>query len=177
MSPHGRSKLEAERLCLAAHEADLETVALRYFTVYGPGQSPDMGLRILAQAALAGRPLRVFGDGSQSRDFTFVDDIVSATRRAATVPVAGPAVNVGGGSRLSLTNTLALLSQIVARSLNVRCEGFAPGDALHTGADLSGARELLDLTPPTALADGLRAEVAWIRERAPAMERWAASAL
>lgn len=165
LSPYGWTKLEAERLCLAADGSELETVALRYFTVYGPGQRPDMGLRIFAEAALAGRPVRVFGDGSQSRDFTFVDDIVQATRAAASAPASGLAVNVGGGSRVTVTETLELLSQIVGRPLNVRHEPFAPGDARHTGADLARARGLFGFEPSTCLEEGLRAEVDWIRER------------
>lgn len=165
LSPYGWTKLEAERLTLAAHGADLETVALRYFTVYGPGQRPDMGLRIFAEAALDGRPLRVFGDGSQSRDFTYVDDIVAATYQAASAPASGVAINVGGGSRVTLIETLELLSRIVARPINIRFEQFAPGDALHTGADLTRARELLGFDPATSLADGLEAEVNWIRLR------------
>lgn len=174
LSPYGWTKLEAERLCLAADGSDLETVALRYFTVYGPGQRPDMGLRIFAEAALAGRPLRVFGDGSQSRDFTYVDDIVRATNAAASAPVSGIAINVGGGSRITLTETLELLSRIVARPLNLRHEHFAPGDALHTGADLTRARELLGFEAATTLEDGLRAEVNWIRERQAGEQRAAA---
>ncbi len=174
VSPYGWTKLEAEQLCLGANDAALETVALRYFTVYGPGQRPDMGLRIFAEAALSGRPIRVFGNGSQSRDFTFVDDIVDATVRAATAPAAGLAVNVGGGSRVTLTETLELLSELVARPLSVRHEEFAPGDALHTGADLTRARELLGFTPRVTLADGLRAEVDWVRERRQSERRMAA---
>jgi len=174
MSPYGWTKLEAERLCLAADGSDLETVALRYFTVYGPGQRPDMGLRIFAEAALAGRPLRVFGDGSQSRDFTYVDDIVRATYAAGSAPVSGIAINVGGGSRITLTETLELLSRIVARPLNLRHEHFAAGDALHTGAELTRARELLGFEPATTLEDGLRAEVNWIRQRQAGEQRAAA---
>ena len=101
VSPYGMSKLEAERICLSASGDELETVALRYFTVYGPGQRPDMGLRIFAEAAWAGRPIVVFGDGSQSRDFTYVDDIVDATCRASSAPAAGLAVNVGRAARLA----------------------------------------------------------------------------
>lgn len=165
VSPYGETKLEAERLCLDANGDELETVALRYFTVYGPGQRPDMGLRIFAEAALAGRPLRVFGDGSQSRDFTYVDDIVRATHAAASTPTSGVAINVGGGSRVTLIDTLELLSRIVARPINVRFESFAPGDALHTGADLRRAEKLLSFTPSTSLEVGLQAEVDWIKRR------------
>ena len=175
ISPYGQTKLEAERACLAADGEQLRTVALRYFTVYGPGQRPDMGLRIFAEAALAGLPLTVFGDGSQSRDFTFVQDIVAATRAAARTPAAsGIAINVGGGSRVTLTETLELLSRIVGRPLNIHYEPFAVGDARHTGADLTRASELLGFKARHSLADGLAAEVAWIRARQTADQRAAA---
>ena len=106
LSPYGWTKLGAERACLDADGSELETVALRYFTVYGPGQRPDMGLRIFSEAALAGRPLRVFGDGSQSRYFTYVGDIVRATYKAASASATGISINVGGGSRVTLIETL-----------------------------------------------------------------------
>jgi nucleoside-diphosphate-sugar epimerase len=174
LSPYGWTKLEAERQCLAANGPELETVALRYFTVYGPGQRPDMGFRIFAEAALEAKPLRVFGDGSQSRDFTYVDDIVRATYSAGSAPAAGLAVNVGGGSRVTLTETLELLSRILARPINIRYEHFAPGDAFHTGADLTRAKELLGFEPSVSLAEGLEAEVDWVRLRRRAEQREAA---
>jgi len=116
----------------------------------------------------------VFGDGSQSRDFTFVQDIVAATRAAAVAPASGMAINVGGGSRVTLTQTLELLSRIVGRPLNIHYEPFAVGDARHTGADLTRARELLGFKARHSLADGLAAEVAWIRARQAADQRAAA---
>ncbi len=165
VSPYGLTKLQAEQLCLQASEAAMEAVALRYFTVYGPGQRPDMGLRIFAEAALRGEPVTVFGDGSQSRDFTYVDDIVEATIRAASAPVAGLALNVGGGSTVTLLQTLQLIGDLVGRALDIRFEGFAPGDVRHTGADLSRARNLLGFAPATSLSDGLAAEITWLLDR------------
>ena len=166
VSPYGLTKLQAERLCLEASDAAMGTVALRYFTVYGPGQRPDMGLRIFAEAALSGEPVTVFGDGTQSRDFTYVKDIVEATIRAASAPVAGLAINVGGGSTVTLLQTLKLIGDLVGRPLDIRFEPFAPGDVRHTGADLSRARELLGFTPATSLSDGLAAEIGWLLDRA-----------
>ncbi len=162
VSPYGMSKLEAERLCLAGSGEDLETVALRYFTVYGPGQRPDMGLRIFAESAWTGRPITVFGDGTQSRDFTYVDDTVEATYRAASASGSGVAINVGGGSRVSLVEVLQLLSQITGRELDIRLAEFARGDVLHTAADLSRARQLLGFEASTPFAEGYAAEVAWV---------------
>jgi UDP-glucuronate 4-epimerase len=163
VSPYGHSKLEAEHICLAASGDRLETVALRYFTVYGPGQRPDMGLRIFAEAAWAGRPLTLLGDGTQSRDFTYVDDIVDATYRAAHAPVAGQAINVGGGSRVTLREVLSLLCELVGHPLDIREEPFARGDVRHTGADLTRAKTLLGFEARTTFAEGYAAEVDWVR--------------
>ena len=163
ISPYGRTKLEAEQLCLDASGDGLEAVALRYFTVYGPGQRPDMALRIFAEAALSDRPIRLLGDGTQSRDFTFVDDIVDATFRAAWAPAAGQALNVGGGDRVTLLEVIALLEHLTGRSVQAQVEGFAMGDVHHTGADLSRARRLLGYAPATSFADGYAREVEWLR--------------
>jgi len=163
ISPYGQSKLEAELLCLAANGEALETVALRYFTVYGPGQRPDMGLRRFAEAALAGRAIELFGDGTQSRDFTYVDDIVDATRRAADAPVAGLAVNIGGGSRITLKEVFSILEELVGRRIEIVSEPFARGDVRHTAADDSRARELLGFEAQVGFQEGYRREVEWLR--------------
>lgn len=174
VSPYGRTKLEAERECLAASGAELEMVALRYFTVYGPGQRPDMGLRLFADAALTGRPIHLLGDGTQSRDFTFVDDAVSATIKAGWAPVNGLAINVGGGSQVTLLEVFDLLRSLVGRQLDIRREEFAAGDVHHTGADLSRARDLLGYTPATGFAEGYAREVDWLRSRGTGTTRWSA---
>ncbi len=165
ISPYGETKLAAERLCLEASGRELETVALRYFTVYGPDQRPDMGLRRFAEAALAGRTIHLFGDGSQSRDFTYVDDVVEATYLAAGASAAGMAINVGGGSRVTLVEVLDLLSGLTGTALRISTEPFARGDARHTGAVLERAHELLGFRPAVGFAEGYAAEVAWLRQR------------
>ena len=167
ISPYGRTKLEAEEICLAANGPALETVALRYFTVYGPGQRPDMGLRRFAEAALAGQVVVLLGDGSQSRDFTYVDDIVDATRSAADAPAAGLAINVGGGSRITLLGVFDILGELVERPLDLVFHPFARGDVRHTAADTSRARELLGFEPRVSFAEGYRREVDWLRSRIP----------
>jgi UDP-glucuronate 4-epimerase len=167
ISPYGQTKLEAERLCLAANGPALETVALRYFTVYGPGQRPDMGLRRFAEAALAGQTIELLGDGTQSRDFTYVDDIVDATRRAADALAAGLAINVGGGSRITLLGVFDVLGELVGRPLDVVFRPFARGDVRHTAADGSRARELLGFEARVGFAEGYRREVDWLRGRIP----------
>ncbi|MHB1536390.1 MAG: NAD-dependent epimerase/dehydratase family protein [Acidimicrobiales bacterium] len=170
ISPYGRTKLEAERRCLAAAGAGIEAVALRYFTVYGPGQRPDMGLRIFAEAALTGRPIILLGDGSQRRDFTYVDDIVAATMAAADAPVSGMAVNVGGGSSVSLLDVLDLLRSFTAQELEVDVQPFARGDVRVTAADLTRARELLGFVARVPFEVGFEREVAWVRDRLEHMQ-------
>jgi len=163
ISPYGETKLEAERLCLEADGDRLETVALRYFTVYGPGQRPDMGLRRFAEAALAGRPIALLGDGTQSRDFTYVDDVVAATCSAADAPVGGLAINIGGGSRITLLEVFSLLEQLVGRRIKINHEPFARGDVRHTAADNSRARQLLGFEARIPFPEGYRREVEWLR--------------
>ncbi|MHB1615429.1 MAG: NAD-dependent epimerase/dehydratase family protein [Actinomycetes bacterium] len=165
VSPYGKSKLDAERLCLQADGDGLESVALRYFTVYGPGQRPDMALRRFIEAVVHGQTLTVLGDGRQSRDFTYVDDIVTATVAAAHAPVAGMAVNVGGGSRVVLIEAIRLIESLTGTSARIRYEEVARGDVDHTAADLGRARELLDFAAAVPFADGLAAEVAWVAGR------------
>ena len=162
LAPYGQTKLEAERICLEASGPSLEAVALRYFTVYGPGQRPDMGLRRFAEAALTGRAIELFGDGTQSRDFTFVDDIVGATALAATAPAAGMAINVGGGSRVSLLEVFSLLEELIGTPPRLLRRPFARGDARHTVADLRRSRDLLGFQAATSFRDGYTSEVDWL---------------
>ena len=170
ISPYGRTKLEAERLCLDASDDGLGCTALRYFTVYGPGQRPDMGIRIFAEAALHGRPITVLGDGTQVRDFTYVDDVVDATIAAADGPVEGMAVNIGGGSTVTLNEVIEMLEGLVGHAIDADRVGFARGDVYRTEADLTRAKELLGFNAKVGFFEGLSAEVDWIRDRIEAME-------
>lgn len=163
ISPYGETKLEAERICLGANGDGLETVGLRYFTVYGPGQRPDLGMRRFAEAALAGRPIELLGDGTQSRDFTYVDDVVTATQRAADAPAAGRAINIAGGSRITLLEVFVLLEQLIGHRIEIDAKPFARGDVRHTEADTTLARQLLDFAPKVEFADGYRREIDWLR--------------
>jgi UDP-glucuronate 4-epimerase len=159
-SPYGVTKLAAEHLCEAFHmNFGVAVVSLRYFSVYGPRQRPDMAFSIFCRAALDGRPLRVYGDGSQTRDFTYVADVVAATRAAADAPNAvGPVYNIGGGSRVSLNEAIELLESHAGRDLVVEHHDVERGDVRDTGADTTLARRDLRYEPRTAFADGLRAE-------------------
>jgi UDP-glucuronate 4-epimerase len=174
LSPYGVSKLAAEQLCqLYAANHDVHAVALRYFSVYGPRQRPDMAFRRFCEAAVARSPIEVFGDGRQTRDFTYVGDIIAATRAAA---VSGDGVyNVGGGSRVSLTSTLELLAEIAGRPLDVRHEDRESGDVQDTGADITRAGADLSFAPATDLRTGLAAEFEWVRRRHSGRVRAAAA--
>jgi UDP-glucuronate 4-epimerase len=171
LSPYGVTKLAAEQLCGLYHaEHGVATVALRYFSVYGPRQRPDMAFRRFCHAALDGAPIRLFGDGRQTRDFTYVADVVAATRAAAEKPDApGRVYNIGGGARVSLNRALELLAAVAGRPLDVRRRARETGDVLHTGADIGRAAGDLGYAPATGLEAGLRAELAWVAERASAL--------
>jgi nucleoside-diphosphate-sugar epimerase len=167
LSPYGVTKLAAEHLCvLYGTEHDVDTVALRYFSVYGPRQRPDMAFRRFCEAVVAGDPIEVFGDGRQSRDFTYVGDIVAATRAAAEADVPpGRVYNVGGGNRVSLRCALEVLAGLAGRPLDVRYAERESGDVQDTGADTSRAAAELGFAPATTLEDGLAAELDWVRSR------------
>jgi UDP-glucuronate 4-epimerase len=166
-SPYGLTKLAAEHLTRVYHAGfGVETVALRYFSVYGPRQRPDMAFHRFCRAAIAGEPLEVFGDGEQTRDFTFVGDIVSATRAAGEAPGAGGrTLNVGGGSRVSVNHALRVLVDLLGRPLDVRHVPRERGDVRDTGADIRQAAALLGFRPATAFPDGLRRELEWTLDR------------
>ncbi|HEX3201943.1 MAG TPA: NAD-dependent epimerase/dehydratase family protein, partial [Actinomycetes bacterium] len=135
------------------------------FSGYGPRQRPDMGFRRFIEAAMAGRPLVVYGDGGQTREFTYVDDVVRASLLALTAPVEMEAVNIGGGRRVSLDEALELIGEATGRRLTVERRPPLAGDARHTGADGTRAEALLGYRPETDLATGLAAQVAWVTER------------
>jgi UDP-glucose 4-epimerase len=167
------TKLAAEHLTvLYGEERRLDTVALRFFSVYGPRQRPDMAFRRFCEAIVAGAPIELFGDGGQSRDFTFVGDIVAATRAAGeTRTPPGRVYNLGGGARVSVNRALETLAGIAGRPLDVRRRERASGDVRDTGADTTRARQELGFHPKTTLESGLAAEFAWVRERAAPLTR------
>jgi UDP-glucuronate 4-epimerase len=164
LSPYGVTKLAAEQLCRLYHaNHGVDAVALRFFSVYGPRQRPDMAFRRFCEAAIAHAPIDVYGDGRQTRDFTFVGDVVAAARAAAIAEgVGGEAYNIGGGSRVSLATTLELLAGIAGRPLDVRRHARESGDVQDTGADIARARDVLGFAPATDLPAGLRAEFEWV---------------
>lgn len=159
-SPYGVTKLAAEHLCtLYAGNFGVPTVSLRYFTVYGPGQRPDMAFNRFIRAALAHAPIEVFGTGEQVRDFTFVDDVVEANIRAATEEVTPGAVfNVSGGTNVSVNEVLDILTGIAGRPLQVDRVGAVAGDVRRTGGSADRIREALGWRPTVDIDTGLRAQ-------------------
>lgn len=163
ISPYGVTKLAAEHLCtLYAREHGLSTVSLRYFTVYGPRQRPDMGFHKFIRAILQEKPLTIYGDGQQSRDFTYVDDIVAANLAAMHHGASGNVYNIGGGTRISIREVLQLLGDIIDKPIHVVYEERQHGDAAHTAADTSAARRDLGFLPAMTLKAGLRSQVEWM---------------
>ena len=162
-SPYGTTKLAGEHLCNLYHgNYGVQALALRYFSVYGPRQRPDMAFSVFCRAVLRREPLRIFGDGRQTRDFTYVGDVVQATRAAALAPsVAGEVFNIGGGSRISLAHTVEVLERLVGRHLLVELDRKWEGDVRHTGADTSRARARLGFEPTTDLHKGLQLQFEW----------------
>ncbi|OYC97466.1 NAD-dependent epimerase/dehydratase family protein [Microbacterium sp. Yaish 1] len=164
-SPYGVTKLAAEHLCrLYAANHGLSTVSLRFFTVYGPRQRPDMAFTRFLSAALEGDPISVYGTGEQTRDFTFVDDIVEAVARAATAEVSpGSVYNVSGGGSHSVNDVLDVIEKLVNRPLDVRRSAPAVGDVQRTSADTSAIARDLDWRASTDLTAGLAAQLEWVR--------------
>jgi nucleoside-diphosphate-sugar epimerase len=164
VSPYGVTKLAAEHLCMLYFvNHQVPAVALRYFTVYGPRQRPDMAFHRFLKAAHFGQPIALYGDGEQTRDFTFVLDAAAATAQAGVTGVPGRVYNIGGGSRVSVNQVLALIEQIVGKPLQIRREAPQKGDMRDTYADTSLAQADLGFRPKTTLADGLAAEYAWLQ--------------
>lgn len=164
LSPYGVSKLAAEDLCfLYFKNHGVPAVSLRFFTVYGPGQRPDMAFHKFFRAIREDRKITLYGDGSQTRDFTFVDDIVSANMSALERGVPGETYNVGGGHRERLDRVFAVLEKVCGRPVRVRREPVQKGDVRHTFADIGKAARDLKFAPRTRLEDGLAREWEWIQ--------------
>jgi len=164
VSPYGVTKLAAEHLCnLYRVNWGVPTVSLRYFTVYGPRQRPDMAFHKFIRAMLRDEPLSLYGDGEQTRDFTFIDDVVEANVRAVDAPPGG-VFNISGGSRVTVNQVIATLEDLIGRPARLDRQGWQAGDQHHTWADASAARRVLGFSPKVGLRDGLAAEVGWLRE-------------
>jgi len=165
VSPYGVTKLAAEQLCfLYFVNYAVPTVSLRYFTVYGPRQRPDMAFHRFLQATRRGEPISLFGDGNQTRDFTFVADAVAATVAAGIRGIPGRVYNIGGGSRVSMHDVIEIIGRVAGRRPIVAVDPVQKGDMRHTYADTTLARTDLGFAPSTSLEDGLAAEYRWLSD-------------
>ena len=165
VSPYGVTKLAAEQLChLYYANYRVPAVSMRYFTVYGPGQRPDMGFHRFLRAAMRNDAVPLFGDGRQTRDFTFVADAVTATVAAATRGPPGGVYNIGGGSRVELLEVFELIRRITDRPLRLDQTEAQRGDMRDTCADTTRARADLRFAPSVTLEQGLRAQYDWMKE-------------
>jgi nucleoside-diphosphate-sugar epimerase len=169
ISPYGVTKLCVEHLAYAhARTTGLDAVGIRYFTVYGPRQRPDMAFTPLLEALAAEEPYRLFGDGSASRSFTYVADAVTGTIAAMERGTSGEIYNIGGGEEATMRDAIALAEQISGHELQVERHADAVGDVKRTRADITKAETALGWGPGTSLEDGLQAHWAWVAGRVPA---------
>ena len=169
MSPYGVTKLAAEHLCgVYSRNFGVPCLSLRYFTVYGGGQRPDMALHRMIEATRRGGSFPRFGDGSQERDLTHVDDVVAANLAAADAEVApGTVVNIAGGTQVTLARLIDLVGDVVGTPVPIEPRPGQPGDVARTSADTSRARQLLGWQPAIDLGDGIAEQVAWQQRRLP----------
>ncbi len=170
ISPYGVTKLAGEQLCLAYARkpgSGLRVAALRYFTVYGPRQRPDMAISRLLAAALTGARYTLFGDGTQRREFTYVSDVVDATLAASRIEAGAAIVNVGGGTSVSLIELLGVVRDLTGSPVSLTAVAARAGDVAATAADLSTARALLGYEPRVDLRTGMRRHVRWLRQLPP----------
>jgi len=164
-SPYGVTKLAAEHLCGLYHaNYGLDTVSLRFFTVYGPRQRPDMAFHKFIKAMLEDRKIVMYGDGTQTRDFTYVDDIVDGLVLAQNAP-AGAVMNIGGGNRVSLAEAIATLGNVMGVEPRLDARPVEAGDVRDTWADVSRALALTGYRPKTEFVRGLTQECAWLTGR------------
>ncbi|HSK16884.1 MAG TPA: NAD-dependent epimerase/dehydratase family protein [Gaiellaceae bacterium] len=169
LSPYGITKLACEQLADAyRREFGLDAVVLRYFTIYGPRQRPDMALARMIACMAEGRPFELYGDGSQSRSFTYVDDAVEATILAMERGRSGSTHNVGGGAEVTVLEAVEALAGIAGRRLELVRSARREGDARRTAADTARIREEVGWEPSTAFEEGLAAQWRWAADRVAA---------
>ena len=163
-SPYGVTKLAAEQLCsLYFKNHNVPTVSLRYFTVFGPGQRPDMAFHRFFKAVLEDKPITLFGEGTQTRDFSYIDDVIEATLAALEGGRVGEIYNIGGGHRRKLKDIIPLIEDICQKRLNIERLEEQKGDVPHTFAAIEKARKDLHYKPESELYDGLKEEWNWLQ--------------
>lgn len=165
LSPYGITKLTGEHLCRVYHTTfRIPTVILRYFTVYGPRQRPDMSFHRFIKQLLTNQPITIFGDGTQSRDFTYISDCVNGTTAAlGNRAVIGKTINIGGKEKASVNEVVELLEELTGKKAIKQYTASALGEPKHTWADLSLAEQYLHYAPEVTLKEGLQREIEYIR--------------
>lgn len=164
LSPYGVSKLAGENLCyLYWKNFSIPTVSLRYFTVYGPRQRPDMAFHKFIKATLTGEKICIFGDGTQTRDFTYIDDVIQANILSLNSP-PGKVFNIGGGSRVPLMDTVQLIQNLCGKKANIEKKSTQKGDVKDTWADIARAKNTINYSPTFSLKEGLQKQIIWTKE-------------
>jgi nucleoside-diphosphate-sugar epimerase len=167
VSPYGVSKLAAENLSMLYHaNYSVPVICLRYFTVFGPRQRPDMAFNKFIVSIMKNQPITIYGNGKQTRDFTFISDVIEANIQAMQSKAAGEIFNIGGGSRISLSSAIRILENIIKKA-KVKYLGKQKGDVLHTFADINKARQMLGYCPKVSIEEGLQKESEWLLNAAP----------
>ena len=165
VSPYGVTKLAGENLCyLYWKNYNLPTVSLRFFTVYGPRQRPDMAIHKFVKAMLNNEEIIVYGDGEQTRDFTYVDDVVEANILTANREIEGEVFNMGGCSRISVNELIGIMERAIGRRAKVKYTEKQKGDVRDTWADVSKAEKVLGWMPKTKIEEGLEKYITWLSE-------------
>jgi UDP-glucose 4-epimerase len=164
VSPYGVTKLAAEHLCYLYYKNfGIPAVSLRYFTVYGPRQRPDMAFNKFIRAIFDGKEIPVFGDGTQTRDFTYIDDIIDANIAAMGTDRPGEIFNIGGGSRITVNDTIAIIERVCEKKARKKQIEKQKGDVIHTAADISKAQKFLNYAPKYDVEKGIANQVDWQR--------------
>ncbi|WZL73234.1 NAD-dependent epimerase/dehydratase family protein [Clostridiaceae bacterium 35-E11] len=163
-SPYGVSKLAAEHLCRLYHDNhEVPVIALRYFTVYGPRQRPEMAISTFIKAMLEDRPIDIYGDGKQKRDFTYIDDIIQANILAAESSVKGEVLNIGSGAPIALFQVIEVLEKIIGKKACIHYKYKEKGDVQDTYADIGRAKEILGFYPSVQIQEGLFHQVKYMK--------------
>lgn len=167
VSPYGVTKLAAENLCyLYAKTRNIPIVSLRYFSVYGPRQRPDMGFNRFINSIAGNKDLIVYGNGKQTRDFTYISDVINANINAMDCRCSpGEAFNIGGGCEISVLDSIKLLEKISGKKAKIRFLASQIGDVLHTAADISRAKHVMDYKPKIKIEAGLEKEYEWLQSQ------------
>ncbi|HUU50473.1 MAG TPA: GDP-mannose 4,6-dehydratase [Nitrospinota bacterium] len=164
LSPYGVSKMASESLCYLYWKSfSLPVISLRYFTVYGPRQRPDMAFHRFVKSILKDKEISIYGDGNQTRDFTYVSDIIKANILAMERGDEGNTYNIGGGSKVSINEVLKILEKISGKNIKVKYNEPEKGDMRHTWADINKAKNDLGYFPTVGLEDGLEKEFKWLK--------------